>query len=372
MKIILSTERLASCLADVSKVAIRGKKGSNPAYQNLQLCIKKNNLYLITFDGNYGMRVKYGGVSGDDYSCAVEYDAFNHLVSNSSVPEIEINFIDEEKKAKIKIGKSKYSLQFSLDIDFEYQYESINFSGEEVFSITPERMSEIAASLIPCIPSEDRLTSLKGIYYDGNFLATDTNVFGFYHMNMETAVSRGVFLPKDSVTLFSSFASKDIVFKFIIDSSRLVAISDSIIFISPELVSKFPAYKEIVDRVNSCEYSIELDTKSTLAACNRLIPFSDMYQKQFTDVGITVSEVVLNAKSENREGKEFLIPISATINEEIKFSVNIKKFLELAKNIDGEKFKLVFSKNVGPQNPIGIMDASGLKYMMSVLIKKGE
>lgn len=362
MNIVLEKQRLVDCFKYLNKVAPRSKNSKTMAYKNVQFVFKNNELSFIAFDGEYFVIVKYGAVPCEDTRVLVEYDTTVKLIN--LVSSNDLKFSIDESKVKIIDNKNKYSLQIFKGSDFYYLYEEISIPSDPVLTISSDDMCKAVGFVNPCIAADTTQAALRGVYFDGSFLTTDTSSVAYYPFEVPT--DNPFFMAKDAANILANLPEKTDI-KIYNIKNGIVVVTERAIFLLPVLASNFPKYESILSKINNYGLFARIDTDTLLKACNRMLLFTDPFLKKsavfkMNDMGITIE-----SSSETKEAVENIPYIESKLEGEISFSMDIKRLVDYLSGSNSTSILFKFSKEIGPGFPLNIKCDGGAQYIEGVI-----
>lgn len=364
----LDTKSVARCVNYVNKITSRSKKGSDALHTHMQVRIKKGMLSFIATDKHYSVLVNYGGVGAqEDFACMIEVDGVRAITNYASAEVLSFDFSD--KKVVIKEGKNKYNLKyFSEFTDFSYIFDDYPIDTELPIKCTSEDINKAANFLNPCIAQDVARSFLRGIYYDGNLVATDSINCGVCNFN--EPAENSFFMIRDGLELLNAFPKEDTL-EIGPVKNMIVVRNYQATFLFPQLAADFPKYDNVITTCSNLPNTITLQKLPLNVACNKLLPFTDSYQRQVAKMTFSEEEIVINCYHEKKEANEYVgITSSSYTDKDHSFLVDLKAFTPLISSIPGEELTISFSSST--RSPIKVTDNNGYTMYISKLIRRDE
>lgn len=360
MELILPTQQIKTALPYLTKYVGKAKKGPN-TYIGLEFKIYNNTLTLIGFDGTSGIKYDMGRVQNQNFKATIDFAVFEQVINHTTVDSVKFWF--EESAVKISCGKSKYTLKY------------IDTSYDECFSCTPTSDTWLTISVANLVKvfkytthyicNDDNMFFLKGILFDGNFVATDTKTIGVYPYAEK--LPKNYMIPKQLYERVTSFPDKDRVFTFYECDNAIVYTSEGIECFSQLLNGKFPLYSTVLEKVMTHPYTVTFSKTDLLSACERLVPFNDPKALQKVNIHVSSDNMVLTTGTVERdkEGTEEIQLTSSNVDTSIGFVMNLKKLLIIAASYPNDIMSMSFSTDL--KLPIKFATESGAQVLDCVI-----
>lgn len=205
MNIKLNAMQLKECIDPCNALVGKLDKGFDLKYANIQIVIKNKKLDLFASDTNINIHTTYGDVTDavQDIDVAVPADSFTIIFSDVTNDSDIVEFSFTEKALKVLYKKQKYSLSYFYAAEAIQEKVSV-FEEPNAFSLfvdsahstakaqtyTPlltidyAELKQIFNNLVPCMSKSPADSNTYGIYYDGNFYASNRYSFtGCYEVN---------------------------------------------------------------------------------------------------------------------------------------------------------------------------------------------
>lgn len=369
MQFDLDTKYVAKCVNFVHKITNRNKKGADPLFTHMQVKIKQGELSFLATDKHYSVIVHYGGIGvQEDLSCMIEVDAIRAITSYASAATLHFDF--GEKKVVIKEGKNKYNLKYFLEFtDHSHLFEQYDLTQPLPIKGTSEELNKAIKFLEPCIAQDVARSFLRGIYYDGNFVATDSINCGVYDFG-ETS-DNPFFLVRDGLDFFNAFPSDEIIEVGTIGNIIVVRNSYAT-YMFPQLAATFPNYKIGVNKWESLlDNEVHLSRLPLQVACSKLLPFTDTYQRQVAKITFMDDEIIINCYHDKKEANEYVAVNATTFKDkEHVVLLDLKALAPLIAGIPGEDITIKFCTN--NSIPIKVTNNEGCTTYISKLQRREE
>lgn len=364
MKVALNTVKLKNALNYTSKIAISNKKsGSSPLYSQVQLEFKDKNLILTAYDSTYGIQIDYGQVDCEDCSYLIDADGIFNVAKYSDSENLVFDF--KETRVHVQDRTSSYKFNYFLsESKLDYVFERIEDLKDPILVLKIEDFSRIRKFLDPCIAKDAARPFLNGIHFDGNFVATDSNICGVY--SYRDTQKDSIFFVSEGLDLITSLPSDKEV-SFYKSNNLNVVICENIRILTPQMVGSFPNYGKMIDLTSDYPYAFSIERSKLLKVCRKLLPFADIHQRLVATAVFSKEGVFsLSAASEGtKEGFETLESIESISSEEdITFHLNLRYLADLVDSIPCEVLKIRYSDNA--KTPLIITDSDRCNHFLSV------
>lgn len=364
----LDTLSVAKCISYISKITSRAKKGADPLFTYMQLRIRNGMLSFIATDKQYSVLVNYGAVGAtEDLACMIEVEGVKAITNYATAATLKFDF--QERKVIIHEGKNKYNLQFySPFVDFSYIFDT--FKIDTVFPIkcAAGELNKIFKFLEPCIAQDVARSFLRGVYYDGNFVATDSINCGVHPFSTEK--TSPFFLIKDGLDLFTAFDNDEVIELSPINN-MIVVRNIQTTYLFPQLNATFPDYTKITNICQTLPNVINLQRLPLQVACSKLLPFTDSYQRQVAKVTFTDEEILINCYHSKKEANEFVAITDGNLPDKgHTIFLDLKSLTPLVNAIPGDTISIHFS--VDNRIPIKITNNNDYTVYISKLQRREE
>jgi len=326
VNIIVNAVQLKKCLEPCNALVGKLDKGFDLKYTNIQLIIKNNNLDLYASDTNINIHTCYGLVADatQDIDISVPADSFHIIFSDVTDTADTVILGFEEKVLRVLYKKQKYSLSYFYAATAIKEKVSV-FDEPDAFKlynnslyeqvITEQyvpllkmpysQLKQIFANLIPCMSKSPAESHIYGIYYDGNFYASNGYSFtGCYEVNnaFEGGEITHLFFQNQVVQFALKLATdeecsiglKGKIISLSLGTVELLFTSNQVNYVPVSVLKSFIAK-------NNQMYIV--DTKVLTPLIKKFISFSDFINKCYgeltftTDNKLHISAVDTNKKS---------------------------------------------------------------------------
>ena len=343
MKVTLNKVELEETLFYASKTVVRSK-AIIVSQQGIQFLFKDNKLYLYSYNGLHCGEVYYGEVVADNFSCLLEYSLIEKVISLSEAKELELTFDDDA--LTITDSDSEYRIQYMQKHDISNIFDGIDVANQKQFlEMDLADFRDIYSFVSPCIPTQAGYVRLRGVYYDGNFMATNTTGFAYYPFS--EVITDKVFMSLETFQILSSIAPKGLDAFFYMINGRFVATIGRSKYILSLLNSDFPDYAKVMERVCGHEYTIKLNKSSLIKKCKKLGSFTSKYRRNSALLTVSENELVLEVMAETKRGKEKLdIETEGLSGITIEFSIDLLRLVSYLAHVFNETISITCGKNL--------------------------
>lgn len=362
MEIFLDTIRFSNMLFYVGLVTKKYKLTTNKQYKCIQFKFKDNILKLYSCDGVHVCETIYGNVENSkEFSCMIEYSLLDDIVSLSDAQTIKLKFRD--KSLLLSDNGNEYKMQYVENYDFSFLVENIKMDFKDpIAKLETWQLKEVTSFISCCFPKKDEYGHLRGVYFDGNFVAT--NIISCSVFSQIKMISKPIFMSLNSFLILSSITN-DEPFSLYNDGGKFVIKNNEATYILTVMADKFPNYKHVFDIVKNHKYTIVLDRNQVHKACKKLLHFSDKIYRNSSKIVLSKEDSIsIEVLSGEKEGKEILKLKETNVDKNIEFSLNISHLLVYIGNINSELIYLSFNDT---PNEIGIGDNDKRLYIETTL-----
>lgn len=346
MKIVLSKDRLVDSFFYISKISSKAKKAAFAPYKCVQFIFKEKTLTLYANNGLNMCKFIYGEVQeADNFSCLIEFALIDKLISLSKSSEISFSF--DDTMVILQDGKSKYKIAYVPLDDFSHLFNSIELTAKnKIASLDYAVVRDIPGILSPAIPAQDAISHLKGVYFDGSFVATNQLSVAVCSC-LDKEIKHPAFLTIESFGIMTSVFRGNVVTEDLyMNGNNIVAVAGEATFLLNLMSATFPNYKPIVDKVKAHAHKINILMEDFNVACMKLISFTDTdpLKKNKAKLTITSNSVTIEARADNKIGTEVILLTASNIpaDKTIEFFVNLQHLKEFIPNFRKSEVMISF------------------------------
>lgn len=341
MELTLNRVEFAKALFAASQT-VGSTKSIQLHVADLQLLFEKKKLYLYTFDGNNFSETLFGDVDCLDFSCTVNFDLMNKTVLQSSEEEIKLSI--ENNSLILSDSESEYRMQVGHNFNNSNMFRPLDTSFAKPLKLELSRMRSILAFVGACLPTPADLNHLKGVYFDGNFVTTDTRKLALFPYS--DPIPNSVFLSNLAMELLTSLSDIHESAQLYCSKNRCVVILDNAKYILSVMAKDFPGYKKATDRLESHEFIIDINRDELRKKCKRLLPFADSRKKGTANLFISKDKLRIEVISEVKRGKESMSIITKNLEIEMNFTIGLNSFYDLLGHFTDDQISISFGKDM--------------------------
>lgn len=343
MKVTFNRMKLVDALKPISVLLNSRNDALSASFNQVLFQFTSDVLFIYSTDGTYSIKTFYGVLENisTNFKCLVEGPPLISLLSLISTEELDADF--QEDRVIVYADGNIYKFMYYVGVHshlalFERPYNSRSLSLE----IGLKDLSEIIQFLSYDIAKDVSRSFLSGIYYDGNFVATDGVLCGIVPY---TSTDTPLFFTKGSLDLIKALSDRGVckIFK----QGNLISVEGKDFTLRlPQVTEKFVDYSVVHNKRLTYPFSYTFETTPLLRSIQRLLPFSDRFNRH---VGVVTFEptgtLVLQAQSAaTKEGYESILSVSGVYpQEKLTFRITLDSFLNLVSTINTDKVILKFS-----------------------------
>jgi hypothetical protein len=365
MKVTIDRKQLKNCLDQGIKIISRIKRGSHPLYNHVQLDFKDNRLKLSCYDGSYGILADYGEIQCQPARYLIDAQTCYHLISFSDQESLEFDF--QTTKLVVIDNNNPYEFTYyeAEGGDLSNIFKQYSTLENPIVVTKSEEFAKISQFLEPCVAQDVARSFLSGVYFDGNFVATDGNMCAV-HIHI-THQENSIFIPKEGLTFIATLPNTSPIYIYSV-KNIIVCTCEMFELVLPQVGGNFPNYQAIINSCATYPFSFSIQKSVIEKICQKLTPFADENQRMIADLLFsTDNSLTISATSQGtKSGKETLRSLLSICPEEaLLFLVNIKIFSNLVSSIPCETLIIKYSSN--NKLPIVITDGGKNTHYSSVL-----
>lgn len=342
MILSLDKQKLENSLFFVEKVI--AKSSTNPQYHGVQFLFKDKNLYLYASNGTILCEVLYPDIEVEPMSRIVDFILLDKVVSLSDSEKITLDF--REDALYISDAKSEYKMAYMVTQDYSTYFTSITKPDKEICKIKLSAIARVSSFITACLPTKTNFAQLYGVFFDGNFVATNSYSLAVCPMLPKPLGKLSFFLSSESFSLLSKLVAESDIAYFYNVGTGLVATIDTTTYILSTMANEFPNYKIVFDRFKKHTRTVTISKATAIKCCKKLVSFTDKHKRNSVGLTFREKELIIAASSDTKQGKEVLSIKDLHLEEEISFSINLVKFLDYLSHIYNSETTLSFGESL--------------------------
>jgi DNA polymerase III sliding clamp (beta) subunit (PCNA family) len=329
MDIKLNAMQLKKCIEPCNALVGKLDKGFDLKYTNIQLIVKDKQLDLYASDTNINIHTHYGAVADatQDIDIAVPADSFNIIFSDVSDPNDTVDLSFNEKVLKVLYKKQKYSLSYFYIPEAIKEKASV-FDEPNAFSLFANgiydmvaiekyvplmkmdysQLKQIFSNLVPCMSKSPAESHIYGIYYDGNFYASNGYSFtGCYEVNNPFVAGEikhlffqnqiVQFILKLSMQGECSIGLKGKVISVKLDIIELLFTSNQVNYVPVSVLKSF---------ITKNDQTYVVNTEELTPLIKKFISFSDFINKCYGELTFTTDNKLHISAADTNKKSGFL------------------------------------------------------------------
>lgn len=313
MEVTLNALKIKKCIEPCNTLVGKLDKGFDLQYCNIQLLIENNNLTLFATDTNIFVKTVYGPIEGDpvpDLDVSIPADNFYTVVSDIVDPNDTITLSFKNKYVKITYKKQQFTLHyfyhaeliedkvslFDAPLAFKLYMNRIFVDMEQntlvpLFSTPFSKFKHILNSLIPCMSKSPAESRLYGIYYDGNFYASNNVSFtGCYKVNLdfpevpEKPEINHIFFQNGVIQYLLKISTSEEPINLSLRGSLVIASINGLqVAFKNNLVNFIPVHV-LQTFIDTCDKKFTIVNRELSPLIKKAIPFSDTLNRCYGEI----------------------------------------------------------------------------------------
>jgi len=400
MDIVLNALKVKRCVEPCNTLVGKLDKGFDLQYCNIQLIIEENHLKLYATDTNIFVQTDYGLIEGDpvpNLDVSIPADNLYTVVSDITDPADEITLSFKNKYVKITYKKQQFTLHYFYNAELIEDKVSL-FEAPEAFKLflnkifidvssavqtplfsTPfNKFKNILNSLIPCMSKSPAESRLYGIYYDGNFYASNNVSFtGCYKVNLtfpEIENINHVFFQNGVIQYLLKIPSSDDAFSLSIKGNLIASSINNVNILFKNNSVNFIPVHVLQTFIDGCDKKFTIINKELTPLIKKAIPFSDTLNRCYgeilfkTDKSIKISVADQHKKSSTVDyASEFEDDI---LEADVSRGINLDLVYAALQNIATDNIFLHY--NSTELKPLIFIDEDATQYYYISPVRKGS
>ena len=310
------------------------------SYRAVCFKVVAKHLHLYSLNGYHFCEFYYGEIDAPDCIYYVDCGLLKKIITTTDSEEISLSFT--ENRLIVADGESEYKLQYLEGIDCSYLFVRKDRLQEPVATISMVDFLNVFPFMAVCIDKPMPLEELRGLYYDGNFVATDATAVAFYPYS--DPITTPLFFTLGTFQILSRIASQVSTASFYLLASTVLVICDQVKYIVSLQATPFPNYQLVLDKKNRHVYKAIIDRDVLKAKCKRISVFTDSFNKPATLV-FNENSLAIHVQSETKEGKEVLQIQTVGIVQEVSFRINVANLISYLSRLFNDTVQMTFSDN---------------------------
>lgn len=313
MDIKVNALLLKKCIDPCNALVGKLDKGFDLKYANIQLIVKNKKLDLYATDTSIHMHTSYGDVIDalQDINVSVPADNLSVIFSDITNEEDTVELSFKQKFLKVQYKKQQFTLSYFYNADLVKEkasvfeepeafklhinamYETVDkFIYTPVFTLDYSRFKQILSSLLPCSSKSPADGNTYGIYYDGNFYATNGYSFtGCYEAKNKFPEGdvKHLFFHKHTVDYLLKLSAEGEASLGLRNGTVSININNVHMLFKNNIVNFVPVsvLKSFIDK-NNQKYVI--NTREITPAIKKVMPFSDYNNKCYGELTFKVDK----------------------------------------------------------------------------------
>ncbi len=369
MKVSLDVAQLRNCLHPIVKVTKKLAKGVDASYNQALFEFSNNVLTLFGTDGSYAVRAEYGKLeSVENCVYLVEAAAFYSMLTRPHSTTIELNFT--EKELLVDDNGNKYHFSYYGGVHTHQALFTVQSTQEDklIFEITPTEFGKVVQFLLPDMAKDVARSYLTGIYYDGNFVSTDSTACGVVPFNNS---KNTIFLLRDGLDLVSSLPAADVPCKIYESVNVVKVISESIMLLMPQVSKTFPDYTVITKAGSGYPFQYVFNKGDLYNIIQKLIPFADMHHRfvsQFIFNPNGTLQITVESVGSKKGNETLAATECAPVAQSMKLLVSLEYISGILGTIEEDTVCIRFSES--NRAPMSISEDSGRIHYLSLILTR--
>lgn len=307
MDITLNAVQLRKCIEPCNTLVGKLEKGFDLKYCNIQLVITNKILDIYASDTNINIHSTYGEVPDAIQDIDISVPASNFYIIFSDITDsndvVTLQF--KQKFLKVIYKKQQYTLSYFHFSDLIKEKVSIfdepdafrlfnNIMFEDInkntyyalFKCKYSDLKTIFNNLIPCMSKSPAESHIYGIYYDGNFYASNGSSFtGCYEINnnFECGETTHIFFQKPIIDFLS---------KISLDDDCTIGLRGNMVSINIGIfhivfrnnMVKYVPVKVLKSFIEKNDKKCTVKTKELAPLIKKIKPFADFINKCYGEI----------------------------------------------------------------------------------------
>jgi DNA polymerase III sliding clamp (beta) subunit (PCNA family) len=316
------------------------------------------NLCLYAYDGTHFCKVIYGDpMVVPVYNCYVEFALVEDIVSLSKSDDIEIEFTGDA--LLFNDGKSEYRIQYAKANDLSYIFRDFDKNAAILVKLDLAGCKTAQSFLSPCVPTMSAFAALRGVYFDGNFVAS--NGSGLAFQPFLDKIDNPIFISLDSFQLLTGLSALNEDAEIRVIGEKCFVSVGPATYIIALMSGKFPNYERIVGAFKKHACKATFDRDEAKASCKKLMNIAKKQINCPASFVFSQSEVSISVVAENKRGKEVLEVKTDGLQEAVTFSANLSFFADYLSHFFNEEVVVTFDRD---PSGFALHDGESIYYTM--------